>query len=209
MAHHRTGAINACRSEAQPQTQYKVVTQDSRYFPAKVARNKGTKNNHGIEAIETSGSQRQSVKRRRQEAGQTHHSGHHLCVVHRGRDRRACARGCAAVHGKPHTHLHMVGLLSAVPDLPQKTFVVSRCRRTHRAATVDRHTAGNRLFSRRGHVPDHRHHHHVDHHRTQSDNRHSSRRNHACANPINQNIICEYFSRIVDYYQPAFRQCRI
>ena len=28
-----------------------------------------------------------------------------------------------------------------------KAFVVSRCRRTHRAATVDRHTAGNRLFS--------------------------------------------------------------
>lgn len=73
--------------------------------------------------------------------------------------------------------------------------------------TVDRHTAGNRLFSRRGHVPDHRYHHHVDHHRTQSENRHSSRRNHACANPTDQNIICEYFSRTVNYHQPEFRQC--
>ena len=32
---------------------------------------------------------------------------------------------------------------------------------------------------------------------------------HACANPFNQNIICEYFSRTVDYYQPAFCQCCI
>ena len=43
VAHHRTGAINACCSEAQPQTQYKAVTQGSRYFPSKVTRNKGTK----------------------------------------------------------------------------------------------------------------------------------------------------------------------
>ena len=109
----------------------------------------------------------------------------------------------------PRAHLHMVAVFSAVPGLPQKAFVVSRCRRTHRAAAVDRHTAGNRLFSRRGHVPDHRHHHHVDHHRTQPENRHSSRRNNTCANSINQNTICEYFSRTVDYYQPAFCQCCI
>lgn len=64
-------------------------------------------------------------------------------------------------------------------------------------------------FPRRGHVPDHRHHHHVDHHRTQPENRHSSRRNNTCANSINQNTICEYFSRTVDYYQPAFCQCCI
>lgn len=38
-------------------------------------------------------------------------------------------------------------------------------------------------------------------------NRHSSRRNHACANPTDQNIICEYFSRTVNYHQPEFRQC--
>ena len=50
---------------------------------------------------------------------------------------------------------------------------------------------------------------HVDHHRTQSENRHSSRRNNTCANSINQNTICEYFSRTVDYYQPAFCQCCI
>ena len=60
-----------------------------------------------------------------------------------------------------------------------------------------------------GHVPDHRHHHHVDHHRTQPENRHSSRRNNTCTNSINQNTICEYFSRTVDYYQPAFCQCCI
>ena len=40
-------------------------------------------------------------------------------------------------------------------------------------------------------------------------NRHSSRRNNTCANSINQNTICEYFSRTVDYYQPAFCQCCI
>ena len=62
-------------------------------------------------------------------------------------------------------------------------------------------------LTRRGHVPDHRYHHHVDHHRTQSENRHSSRRNHACANPTDQNIICEHFSRTVNYHQPEFRQC--
>ena len=43
VARRRTGAINACCSEAQPQTQYKAVTQGSRYFPSKVTRNKGTK----------------------------------------------------------------------------------------------------------------------------------------------------------------------
>mgnify|MGYP000488396381 CR=1 FL=1 len=114
------------------------------------------------------------------------------CVC--GRNRIPCTGRRAATYGRPCAHLHMVAVFSAVPDLPQKAFVVSRCRRTHRAATVDRHTAGNRLFSRRGHVPDHRYHHHVDHHRTQSENRHSSRRNHACANPTDQNIICEHFS---------------
>ena len=58
MAHHRTGVINACRSETQPQTQYKAGTQGSRYFSVKVARNRGTKSgNHDIEAIKASGSQ--------------------------------------------------------------------------------------------------------------------------------------------------------
>ena len=81
------------------------------------------------------------------------------------------------------------------------------CRRTHRAATVDRHTAGNRLFPdvamfliivtiitsiitarslkigilRAGTTLD--------------------------ANPTDQNIICEHFSRTVNYHQPEFRQC--
>lgn len=208
MAHHRTGVINTCHSETQPQTQYKAGTQGSRYFSVKVARNRGTKSgNHDIEAIKASGSHRQPAKRRHQKTSQTHHSGHHLCVVHCGRNRIPCTGRRAATYGRPCAHLHMVAVFSAVPDLPQKAFVVSRCRRTHRAATVDRHTAGNRLFSRRGHVPDHHYHHHVDHHRTQSENRHSSRRNHACANPTDQNIICEHFSRTVNYHQPEFRQC--
>ena len=75
MAHHRTGVINACRSETQPQTQYKAGTQGSRYFSVKVARNRGTKSgNHDIEAIKASGSHRQPAKRRHQKTSQTHHS---------------------------------------------------------------------------------------------------------------------------------------